>query len=73
MTHLFFDRKGSEIFATCDCSCEIYYSSAVGNNLMLGSLIASAQGHSDVHVLHFGCAVHRALHQVKSLEDLAQR
>ena len=73
MTHLFFDRKGSEIFATCDCSCEIYYSSAVGNNLMLVSFIASAQCHGDVHVLHVVRSMLHALHQVKSLEDLAQR
>ena len=73
MTHLFFDRKGSEIFATCVYSSGIYCSSAFDSHPMPVFLFASAQGHDDVHMLHVVRSLLHALHQVKSLEDLAQR
>ena len=73
MTHLFFDRKGSEIFATCVYSSGIYFSCPFDSHPMPVFLFASAQGHSDVHVLHVVRSMLHALHQVKSLEDLAQR
>ncbi|MDY6293760.1 MAG: hypothetical protein SPL78_06650 [Bacteroidales bacterium] len=62
MIHLFFDRKGSEILATCVYSSGIYCSSAFDSHPMPVFLFASAQGHGDVHVLH-------AFHQVELREN----
>ena len=69
MIHLFFDRKGSEILATCVYSSGIYCSSAFDSHPMPVFLFASAQCHSDVHVLHVVRSLLHALHQVELREN----